>query len=674
MRNFLSKAPGFAWLLSMAVLCPLWSSAQDYTEQRVGELISKLKSRDPYSRNAECDSLVALGPPAVPALGQAIEIAEEPLLSSLYKVLERIGPASVPALVAGFRKEQKAGRRVPRSAETLARMGTPAIPAILALMKDPDPWARRIAVIAAKEMGVNAKETFPALVEALKDNDASVVAYATEAIAAVERDPARAVPVLIKVLREPNPSEETAVALGSYGSAADQAIPLLLRCITPNHRPSYRVSISALMSIDPECTQTLPVFLEALSSEDERLRFQVADALIEKRLALDMALPVLGQELRHTDKHIRRHGASVAATLDPESIRALLPDLISVFEKDKSSEAIEAIGALWPDCGAGTSVIMEGLTSTDVKIVQATADAIVKAAPRSEPTRDALKKALESSTRNKLQGGRLNFALERMIEDVDLVDFSYEVIKTETKRVDTQCAEYSCRLRLNEGGEEFSLAPLITADPDKSKGRVFCEEGFDENSLRLRWIWKGRLVDVTWDTLPLGGGVNMIEAHMLLLKTELGWKRVLRHSELSHYSGGGGNHYSCRIRFKGNAQELRIELNRLLNTSSCSSEKAPMGTPEGENIFCSHYSAHEVYEYKLVDETLEFLNAKSIQDLGDSPVSIQEIAETSGISIKRLRALNPSISGEQCAGSIVLNDAVAPIPFDETEYMSHSCQ
>jgi HEAT repeat protein len=113
----------------------------------------------------------------------------------------------------------------------IVRLGEPAVPALVALLQDPDPKMRTLAASTFWGMGAKAREAAPALGAALADPETGVrvkVAMALENMGAAAE---AAIPDLVKALRDRDGQvrQWAARALGSIGPAAESAVPALAK-------------------------------------------------------------------------------------------------------------------------------------------------------------------------------------------------------------------------------------------------------------------------------------------------------------------------------------------------------------------------------------------------------------------------------------------------------------
>ncbi|MCI0361565.1 MAG: HEAT repeat domain-containing protein [Planctomycetaceae bacterium] len=88
------------------------------------------------------------------------------------------------------------------TADALGRIGPPAIPQLIDLLKSPEADVRLIAAQVLARMGSDAKEAVPALIPLLKDPDERVRKAATRTLGRIGPDAAAAVPELMQALVE----------------------------------------------------------------------------------------------------------------------------------------------------------------------------------------------------------------------------------------------------------------------------------------------------------------------------------------------------------------------------------------------------------------------------------------------------------------------------------------
>jgi HEAT repeat protein len=84
----------------------------------------------------------------------------------------------------------------------LARIGEPAVPALIETLNDRDPKVRAAAAMALARIGSQAKAAVPALIKALKDKDPDVRREAARALGQMGPAAQEAVPALLEALRD----------------------------------------------------------------------------------------------------------------------------------------------------------------------------------------------------------------------------------------------------------------------------------------------------------------------------------------------------------------------------------------------------------------------------------------------------------------------------------------
>jgi HEAT repeat protein len=116
------------------------------------------------------------------------------------------------------------------AARELIDIGEPAVPALAAVLKDPDPRVRRAAASTLWGLGTRMGAAVPALAETLRDADAEVRLAAAMALESAGPHAAAAVPSLVMALKDADANVRlwSCKALGAAGPAARAAIPALV--------------------------------------------------------------------------------------------------------------------------------------------------------------------------------------------------------------------------------------------------------------------------------------------------------------------------------------------------------------------------------------------------------------------------------------------------------------
>src|SRR5262249_27271049 len=124
--------------------------------EAVSGLITALKDKDSAVQRAAGKTLVQFGQRTIPALIQALKNDNKPLRFQAARLLSQFEPpseAGVAVLVEALKdKTQKL-----EAADALARIGPPAVPALVIALKDRSPAVRRDAAKILRDLGPKAK-------------------------------------------------------------------------------------------------------------------------------------------------------------------------------------------------------------------------------------------------------------------------------------------------------------------------------------------------------------------------------------------------------------------------------------------------------------------------------------------------------------------------------------
>ena len=116
------------------------------------------------------------------------------------------------------------------AARELINIGEPAVPALAAVLKDPDARVRRAAASTLWGLGTRMGAAVPALADTLADPDTEVRLAAAMALESAGPHAAAAVPNLVRALKDADANVRlwSCKALGAAGPGARAAIPALV--------------------------------------------------------------------------------------------------------------------------------------------------------------------------------------------------------------------------------------------------------------------------------------------------------------------------------------------------------------------------------------------------------------------------------------------------------------
>ena len=167
-----------------------------------------------------------------------------------------------------------------KTLEIIRRIGPPAIPLLVELLRHEEVSLRRSAVDALIDLAPDTERIQPALRRALGDEDSLVAGDAARALALWARGPAF-VGALVNALshEEPYVRIYAAEALASIGPKAGAATRDLARAVG-DPIPGVRwAACEALASIGPAAQSAVPQLIEALKDEFLYVRIFAAGAL-----------------------------------------------------------------------------------------------------------------------------------------------------------------------------------------------------------------------------------------------------------------------------------------------------------------------------------------------------------------------------------------------------------
>jgi HEAT repeat protein len=192
-------------------------------------LIQALRDREPGPRNAAVTAITKLGPgpKTRPALGPLIELLKDELVNNVtVSCVAGFGSEAVGPLLAALKSKSSTQGLRNHSREALERMGANAkgaVPVLIEMLKDDDPFLRTAADRILQKIGADA---MPALLKAIRDRDNEGPDAILGRLGATARP---AIPELLKLLKDPDPllRQRAARCLGLIGPEAREALPAL---------------------------------------------------------------------------------------------------------------------------------------------------------------------------------------------------------------------------------------------------------------------------------------------------------------------------------------------------------------------------------------------------------------------------------------------------------------
>src|SRR5258705_1904606 len=291
-------------------------SDQSRNSAQVIDWENRVMSKDLKVRAIAVAALVQGAGRSLPLLRRFLNRRDEDLHLETLEIIRRIGPPAIPLLVELLRHKQVSFRRFAADALIDLAPDTESIqPALRRALRDEDEGVAGDAARALGALRQRASPSVRALVKTLSYEDPYVRIYAAEALASIGPKPSAATKDLARALDDPIPGVRwsTAEALGSIGPAAQTAVPQLIEALKDEFLYVRICAAGALGSIGP-MAQTARKALGA-SANDPALRNQ-AEWALNRIAGIDSGNPVVSPNVPGPSISLQPH-TTVAQTGNP---------------------------------------------------------------------------------------------------------------------------------------------------------------------------------------------------------------------------------------------------------------------------------------------------------------------------------------------------------------------
>jgi HEAT repeat protein len=284
-------------------------------------------------------------------------------------------------------------------ADTLVRIGGPAVPALIDVLNGPN-WDMRVcAAEALSRIGPPAVAAVPSLIRAIEhsdpQHDAEILSlHAVRALGRIGPEAKAAVPILNQLLEKKNGNDLDVVkALDGIGAPP---VRILADAVLRDGDPSAAYELAWL---GPKAREAVPALRTALTDKRPQVRFSAAEALAFIDPPAADAIPVLIEGLNYlNDQEISVSGVpSALAHLGPEA-KAALPALIAVVTKRcEDTDVIRALAQIDLEGRECVPALISALEGDDLDTADVAAKCLGLLGPRA---REAVLALAKTATRD----------------------------------------------------------------------------------------------------------------------------------------------------------------------------------------------------------------------------------------------------------------------------------
>jgi HEAT repeat protein len=268
---------------------------------------------------------------------------------------------------------QDQGARDAASA-ALKTLGPKAIPDIIRMLRNKDPFIRRQVWSLAPQVPLRFRKGILANVKPPRAGLYHIAAM--RAVGAIGADARPAIPDLARKLQAKDLQEcwEAGTALGCIGP---EAVRVLLAALQSELPAVRQAALLGLKEIGPEAAQAVSAVIEKLGDRDEWVRGWAAQTLISIGRP---AIPQLLQIVENSTGEVRRGAAFALAGIYP-SRRVASPPLLKMMNDPEPAlreQAIETLTAIHASDEAVIRAMKNALQDSDANVRQAATRALVQ--------------------------------------------------------------------------------------------------------------------------------------------------------------------------------------------------------------------------------------------------------------------------------------------------------
>jgi HEAT repeat protein len=385
----------------------------------VQALAGLLKNSDPALRQRAAHALGRLGPDAASALPALVAAAGASDGDAAFTdSLMQIGPAALPALLSALKDAKPAANEW--IFHTLRGYGGAAVPALTEALQNPKAEVRVSAIQALGAMGMDATPAMHTVFTMASGDDPRVQAAALRALVALHAEPRHLKPLLEAAMASPSPDVKRAAAAGmaATGGAAALGVDSLIALLTDDDAAGRLSAVQALGELGPASAPAVNALIAHF--EDPALQLAIIETL--RRLG-PAAAPAVPRLLDLATKNGGEQRATILPALAAigHAADAALP-MIRACVKDPTPEirasAAAALAAVDADDAEVLSTLLTLLRDSSGTVRRATAPELGKLGPRAEAAIPGLVAMLDQDTERALALAALKSIKVRNVPDL----------------------------------------------------------------------------------------------------------------------------------------------------------------------------------------------------------------------------------------------------------------
>lgn len=288
--------------------------------------------------------------------------------------LARIGAPAVPGLIGIMRETDISVNSV------LVSIGQPAVPALIQVLEWNDGKAAAKAAWTLWKIGPSARPAIIPLINAIQSDNYDLRSSATEALAVIGEP---ALPELIKVYDKSTPNGRRAVvqAIGKMNTVSDEALGLLERALLTDDYLFVRFDAAAMLGEKgAKARRSLPALYKSLSHQHPRVREISTQALGKIGPVEETVVPSIVKALKDGDTDVRWRAAQALSGLrsvGPEHAPALITAFKAEISPVVRAELAVSLGRMGEAAKSVVPVfVAAALVARDEKERKAIADAL----------------------------------------------------------------------------------------------------------------------------------------------------------------------------------------------------------------------------------------------------------------------------------------------------------